>query len=195
MDMKSFNDIFIIGAPVLEKIIRITAVYFILVIGLRLSGKRELAQLNPFDFVVLLTLSNAVQNAIIGNDNSLTGGIISAAALLTLNYIVLRFIFGHRRIESLVDGKADVLIENGKILENIMKRELITVSELEMAAHKQGFSSIDDIERAILDPDGVISFTAKEPPKEKLRHDELVSILANIQAELAELKRVHGTNP
>src|SRR3954470_14477526 len=81
------------GAPVLEKIIRPVIVYFALVIGLRVFGKRELAQINPFDLVVLLSLSNTVQNAIIGNDNSVSGGLIGALSLLTINYLVVRFLF------------------------------------------------------------------------------------------------------
>src|SRR5712675_1483559 len=87
------------GAPVWEKILRAIVVYVFLIVGLRLSGKRELAQLNPFDLVVLLTLSNTVQNAIIGDDNSLLGGLIGATALLVLNYLVVRFMFFHPKVE------------------------------------------------------------------------------------------------
>src|SRR6187401_3350952 len=87
------------GAPVWEKILRAVVVYAFLIIGLRLAGKRELAQLNPFDLVVLLTLSNTVQNAIIGNDNSLLGGVIGATTLLVMNYLVVRFLFRHQRFD------------------------------------------------------------------------------------------------
>lgn len=188
MDAKSISDMFQLSAPVLEKIIRPVIVYIFLVIGLRLSGKRELAQLNPFDFVVLLTLSNTVQNAIIGNDNTLTGGLIGAATLLIMNYLVVRFLFSHSKIDELVEGKSDVLIENGEIKNENLKRELITQSELEAAAHKQGFDSLNDIDRAIIDPDGVISFMPKEPPKDVLRHDELIERLRNIENELKKIK-------
>src|SRR6185295_6799940 len=88
-----FHDMFVLSVPVLEKVLRPCLVYFFLVIGLRLAGKRELAQINTFDLIVLLTLSNTVQNAIIGNDNSLSGGMIGAASLLVLNYVVVRFLF------------------------------------------------------------------------------------------------------
>src|SRR6201981_744360 len=121
---------FVVGLPLAEKILRPIVVYAFLVISLRLSGKRELAQLNPFDLVVLLTLSNTVQNAIIGNDNSVTGGIIGAASLLAVNYLVVRFLYDHRKIDQLVEGSPDVLIENGKIHEHKLKRELITKEEL-----------------------------------------------------------------
>src|SRR6202042_20040 len=91
-----WHDIFTLGAPVVEKILRPIAVYFFLVIALRVFGKRELAQLNPFDLGVLLSLSNTVQNAIIGNDNSLSGGLLGAFTLLGINYLVIRFLFRHR---------------------------------------------------------------------------------------------------
>src|SRR6476660_1953847 len=112
---------------ILEKIVRPILVYVFLIVGLRLSGKRELAQLNPFDLVVLLTLSNTVQNAIIGDDNTVTGGIIGAVALLTINYAVVRFLYDHRKLDQLVEGKADVLIEDGRIHLGRLKKELITL--------------------------------------------------------------------
>jgi uncharacterized membrane protein YcaP (DUF421 family) len=87
MQMPLFHDMFTLGLPVAEKILRPILVYGFLIVGLRLAGKRELAQLNPLDLVVLLTLSNTVQNAIIGDDNSVTGGIIGAATLLIVNYM------------------------------------------------------------------------------------------------------------
>ena len=94
-----WNDMFVIALPVLEKILRPVLVYLALVVLLRIFGKRELAQLNPFDLVVLLSLSNTVQNAIIGNDNSVTGGLIGALTLLATNYLVVRFLFRHRRLD------------------------------------------------------------------------------------------------
>src|SRR5437773_4166721 len=108
MNSKVLHDMFFLGLPIAEKIIRPVVVYAFLIIGLRLSGKRELAQLNPFDLVVLLTLSNTVQNAIIGEDNSVTGGIIGAVSLLTTNYLVVRFLYDHRRLDEAVEGSPDV---------------------------------------------------------------------------------------
>src|SRR6195256_3541651 len=93
-----WNDMFVLGLPVLEKILRPIVIYAFLVISLRLSGKRELVQLNPFDLVVLLTLSNTVQNAIIGEDNSVLGGLIGATSLLVTNYLVVRFLYDHPKI-------------------------------------------------------------------------------------------------
>src|SRR5215813_3677171 len=125
---------FALVLPIAEKIIRPIIVYIFLIVGLRLSGKRELAQLNPFDLVVLLTLSNTVQNAIIGDDNTVTGGIIGATSLLVVNYLVVRFLYNHRSLDRLIEGKADVLIEDGKVRTQHLKRELITMAQLEAAA-------------------------------------------------------------
>src|ERR1700726_945233 len=110
-----WKDMFVLGLPILEKILRPVFVYAFLIIGLRLSGKRELVQLNPFDLVVLLTLSNTVQNAIIGDDNSVTGGVVGATSLLVVNYLVVRFLYNHKKLDQLVEGKADVLIDKGKV--------------------------------------------------------------------------------
>src|SRR5258706_12957855 len=140
MHTKFLTDMFVLGLPIAEKILRPIVVYVFLVVGLRLAGKRELAQLNPFDLVVLLTLSNTVQNAIIGEDNSVTGGLIGAATLLVLNYVVIRFLYGHERLDRLVEGDCDILIEDGVVRHDQLRKELITMTELEAAAHKQGFA-------------------------------------------------------
>src|ERR1700674_2357059 len=136
--------IFTLGAPVVEKILRPVLVYFFLVISLRVFGKRELAQLNPFDLVVLLSLSNTVQNAIIGNDNSLTGGLIGAFSLVFTNYLVVRFLFKHRRIDQILEGSPTVMIENGKLRRQALAKELLTESELLTICHRQGFADIDE---------------------------------------------------
>src|SRR5438445_7354272 len=161
MDAKIWSDLLQPDISIIEKVIRPVIVYLFLVIGLRLAGKRELAQLNPFDLVVLLTLSNTVQNAIIGNDNSVMGGLIGATTLLIVNYVVVRFLFKHEKLDRLVEGDPDVLIENGEIRHERLTKELITLAELETAAHRQGFSSLDDVDRAVLEPGGAISFIGK----------------------------------
>src|SRR2546422_1987131 len=151
MDGKLWYDMLHVGVPVLEKVLRPVLVYAFLVVGLRLAGKRELAQLNPFDLVVLLTLSNAVQNAIIGDDNSVTGGVIGATTLLLVNYLVVRFLYSHDRLEQIVEGAPEVLVKDGEIQTGNCQRELITASELAAAAHRQGLSSLDEVETAILE--------------------------------------------
>src|SRR5882672_3459411 len=158
MHIKFLSDMFVLGLPITEKILRPIVVYAFLVIGLRLAGKRELAQLNPFDLIVLLTLSNTVQNAIIGEDNSVTGGLIGAATLLLVNHIVVRYLYNHEKLDHMIEGDPDTLIENGQVRMDRLKKELLSVQELEVAAHKQGFASLDEIERAVLDPGGNIAF-------------------------------------
>src|SRR5579884_385841 len=137
-----WKDIFELMLPLTEKMLRPAVVYLFLVILLRIFGKRELAQLNPFDLVVLLSLSNTVQNAIIGNDNSLTGGLVGAFTLLGLNYLVVRFLFRHRRLDQLLEGEPTVLIDRGQILEKNLARELLSHSELITVLHRQGFYAI-----------------------------------------------------
>ena len=117
-------------------------VYVFLVLVLRVFGKRELAQLNPFDLVVLLSLSNTVQNAIIGNDNSLTGGLVGAFTLLAINYLVVRFLFRHRRLDQIFEGKPTVLVEHGHIVKDALAKELLTRAELMTVLHRQGFDGL-----------------------------------------------------
>jgi uncharacterized membrane protein YcaP (DUF421 family) len=185
---KIWMDMFLLGVPMLEKILRPIIVYVVLIVGLRLAGKRELAQLNPFDLVVLLTLSNTVQNAIIGDDTSVTGGVIGAATLLVVNYIVVRFVSRSNKVEELVAGGEDVLIEKGKIRAEALRKEVITTTELEIAAHKQGFGSLAEVERAVLEPGGSISFMGKKPEPVEERHQELLARLDQVTTELAALR-------
>ena len=183
-------NMFALGVPLAEKILRPIIVYVFLIVGLRLSGKRELAQLNPFDLIVLLTLSNTVQNAIIGNDNSVTGGLIGAASLLAVNYLVVRFLYDHRKIDQIVEGSPDVLIENGKLHEHKLKKELITQQELAAAARKQGFDSLSEVQQCVLEPGGTLSFTARKPAAEDIRHQELLKKFDALSEELARLRKL-----
>jgi len=185
-----WNHMFVLGLPLLEKILRPVIVYIFLIIGLRLSGKRELAQLNPFDLIVLLTLSNTVQNAIIGDDNTVIGGLIGATSLLAINYLVVRFLYDHRKIDQLVEGSPDVLIEDGKVYEHKLKKELITKEELAAAARRQGFDSLSDVRQCVLEPGGTLSFTARKPDTEDIRHQELLRKFDLLAEELARLRRL-----
>jgi uncharacterized membrane protein YcaP (DUF421 family) len=155
---------------------------------LRLSGKRELVQLNPFDLVVLLTLSNTVQNAIIGEDNTVTGGLLGASSLLAINYLVVRFLYDHRKLDQLVEGQADVLMEGGKVRTEHLKRELITMPQLEAAARKQGFGSLAEVDQCILEPGGTLSFIGKKPDVDDTRHRELLSNFEKLREEIAILR-------
>src|SRR5246127_5441235 len=183
-----WKDMFVLSLPILEKVLRPIVVYAFLVVSLRLSGKRELVQLNPFDLVVLLTLSNTVQNAIIGDDNSVSGGILGATSLLAVNYLVVRFLYKHKALDQLVEGRADILIEGGKLRPEHLKKELISVAQLEAAARKEGFAALDEGDQCILEPGGTLSFIGKKPDADVVRHKELLDRIDRLKEELALLR-------
>jgi uncharacterized membrane protein YcaP (DUF421 family) len=183
------SDMFMPALPVAEKILRPIVVYLFLVVLLRVFGKRELAQLNPFDLVVLLSLSNTVQNAIIGNDNSVTGGLIGAFSLLAVNYVVVRFLFRHRRLDQIMEGTPTVLIEHGKVRRQSLAKELLTEPELLTVLHRQGFSGLEEVERCVLEPGGSFSVKGKQPPPEERRYAELLARLDQISLQVQALGR------
>jgi uncharacterized membrane protein YcaP (DUF421 family) len=188
-----WHDIFTVGAPVLEKVIRPILVYVALVALLRAFGKRELAQLNPFDLVVLLSLSNTVQNAIIGNDNSLSGGLIGALALLAVNYLVVRFIFRHRRLDQWFEGQPTVLVENGCVVTKGLAKELLTLPELVTVLHRQGFDNLNDVEHCVLEPGGTFYVQRKSPPMDEVQHAEVMKRLGELEQKLELLlQKVSG---
>jgi uncharacterized membrane protein YcaP (DUF421 family) len=182
-----WHDLLVPGVPLIEKIVRPILVYAFLVIGLRLAGKRELAQLNPFDLVVLLTLSNTVQNAIIGDDNSVLGGAIGATTLLVVNYIVVLLAYRNRKLGVLIEGGPDVLIQRGRLNEERLKAETITVEELEAAARKQGFPSLKEVDQAILYPGGTFCFIGKVPTADAVHHHQIMRELHALKQDLAKL--------
>jgi len=189
---KMWKEIFAIGVPLAEKVLRPALVYVFLVVVLRVFGKRELAQLNPFDLVVLLSLSNTVQNAIIGNDNSLTGGLVGAFSLLAINYLVVRFLFRHRRLDQVFEGKPTVLVENGCIIKNALAKELLTRSELMTVLHRQGFDSLSEVERCTLEPGGTFYIQRKLPAQDEIARVEMMRELGEIRARLDRLLAGHG---
>jgi len=148
------------GTPtilLLEKIIRPAAVYLLLVAALRAFGKRILAQLNPFDLVVLLTLSNTVQNAIIGNDTSLAGGVIGAATLIGVNAALVRFYYrGPGVAQRLIEERDLYLIRDYRVQEDALRHLHINVGELTARAHERGFDDLHEVETAVLYPNGTI---------------------------------------
>lgn len=180
-----WTDLFVPGVPIIEKVLRTLTVYVVLVALVRLAGKRELAQLNPFDLIVLLTLSNTVQNAIIGNDNSLVGGIVSAVTLIGTNWFVVRLMYRHEKLDRVIEGDPVTLVENGQVLRDCLDRELITVAELESAAHHQGYASLTDVGRAVLEPGGTLTFIARNQPMPAATHEEILARLDEIKRALA----------
>jgi uncharacterized membrane protein YcaP (DUF421 family) len=181
------NEMFTLPIPVLEKIVRPVVVYIALVLLLRVFGKRELAQLNPFDLVVLLSLSNTVQNAIIGNDNSLTGGLIGAFSLLATNYLVVRFLFKHRRIDQILEGSPTILIENGKACREGLAKELLSESELLTVCHRQGFGDIDEVKTCVLEPGGTFYIKGNEPSGEDMFRKDVLERLDKLSSKLDRL--------
>lgn len=188
------------GIPIGEKLVRTIIVYAFLLFGLRLAGKRELSQLNPFDLVVLLLLSNTVQNAIIGDDNSLAGGVIGAAMLLLINAVVVRLLYHYGHLDR-IEGKPDTLIHNGRLLRHHLERELITVAELEAAARRQGIESLAHVTECRLETGGALTFLQKHPTDDEMQHHETIGLLGQLDArqramaeQLASIERkIAGT--
>src|ERR1700685_30085 len=165
-----FNDMFQLPLPILEKLLRPAIVYLALVVLLRIFGKRELAQLNPFDLVVLLSLSNTVQNAIIGDDNSVTGGIVGAFSLLAINWLVVRVLFRSPRLTRILEGRAAILVRNGQIDLKALARESLRREELVSVIHKQGFEHVHQVRRCELEPNGSFYVEPFEPSIDDNRH-------------------------
>ena len=152
-----------IGSSWQERAVRAVAVYVFLLLAIRIFGRRELGQLTAFDIIVLLTLSNILQNSMIGNDNSVTGGMIGAGVLLSAN-LILAFVVSRRpSVERVVEGEPRILIHDGKVQENAIRREMLTEQDLLSAVHREGIESIEDVHLAISEPNGMISVIPKKP--------------------------------
>jgi uncharacterized membrane protein YcaP (DUF421 family) len=183
-----FDHMFLMPLPILEKLLRPVIVYLVLVLLLRLFGKRELAQLNPFDLVVLLSLSNTVQNAIIGDDNSVTGGLIGAFSLLAINWLVVRVLFRSRRLTRVIEGRATVLVRDGQIDKKALERESLSREELLSVIHRQGFEDFDQVRRCELEPNGTFYVEAFDPSAADKRHAELLERIDALSREVAALR-------
>lgn len=155
-----------IAVPWWELIVRCIVVYVFLIGLLRISGKRQVGQLAPFDLVLLLVLSNAVQNSMNGGDNSLVGGLISAATLIAVNYGVGYVTFRSKTLEAIVEGRPQVLIHNGRVFEDVMKRAQLTHHELNAALRDAGCACAAEAHMAILENNGAISVVPR-PAKEE----------------------------
>ena len=171
------NDMFTLSVPFAEEIIRPILVYIFLAVALRLAGKRELAQVNSFDLVVLLTISNLLQNAGIGPDTSVLGGWVSAASLLITNYLVVRFLFRHPAVGRVLEGTTSVLVQDGKILYDNLRKELMTRDDLIAAIHAQGVEDIDEVQRCEIEPNGTIAVFQKHPTERERMEEEERQVL------------------
>jgi uncharacterized membrane protein YcaP (DUF421 family) len=173
------HDLVHLGLPWWDKAIRTLVVYLVILALLRIAGKRTLAQLNAFDLVVLLLLSNVVQNAIIGNETSLPGGLLGAAILLSANYVLVRLTFRHRWLNRLLQGTATTLYEDGDVEERRLRHELMTREELVAALRRQGME-LSDVERVSLEPEG--TFNASPKPKPGI--EDVLAALDRIERKL-----------
>ena len=183
-----FDHMFQLPRPILEKLARPVLVYLVLVLLLRIFGKRELAQLNPFDLVVLLSLSNVVQNAIIGEDNSVTGGVIGAFGLLAINWLVVRVLFRSKKLTRAIEGRATLLIHNGQVDRKALERESLTLAELVEVIHKQGFEDTHQVHRCELEPNGTFYVEGFDPSAADKHHVELMARLDALSREVAALR-------
>ena len=146
------------GAHVLlEVTLRTTVVYIVVLAGVRLSGKREVGQMTPFDLTLLLLISNAVQNAMTGPDTSLLGGVVAAATLLVLNYFVAEVSGGNRRFRKFVQGQPSLLVHDGQVIASHMAKEHVSMDELHRALREHGIAATKDVALAVLEVDGSIS--------------------------------------
>jgi uncharacterized membrane protein YcaP (DUF421 family) len=174
--------------PFLEKVLRPIAVYLCLVIFLRVFGKRELAQLNPFDLVVLLSLSNTVQNAIIGNDNSVTGGLLGAFALLATNWLLMRVLYKAPKVTAAIEGSKTILIKDGVVDDAEMKRETLTHDDLISVLNKNGFNHPEDVKLCVLEPNGTFYVEGMTPDAETIHSEALMDAVMKLTGEVRQLR-------
>ena len=186
--MTILKDLFVPELPLIEKIIRPIIVYFFLLVLIRFGGKRELGSMTAFDIIVLLVLGNAVQNAIIGEDYSLMGGLIDAVVLMICNYIMVRLSYRFNKIQRLVEGTPTLLVRNGKAIARHLAKEAITEDELRSKLCQKGFEDIDDVRLAILETDGTITVERYPNSFEDNRHRELSDRLNKIETLLSQSK-------
>ena len=178
-----WHSMFAVQIPILEKILRTVLVYATILILFRLAGKRDLATLNMFDFVVLFLLSNVVQNAIIGNDTSLVGGIIGAATLVTVNAALNRWMAVSDRAASILRGKPTTLIEDGRFLPGAARRLSLRGSDVERAIRVQNGDDISEIATGLMEPNGQLVLTLKKEEQSASKSD-----IAGLRAQLKAIE-------
>lgn len=166
-----WNDLMNLDISVLEKVIRTVAVYLALAILLRLAGKRDLAQVNSFDLVVMLLLSNVVQNAIIGPDNSLLGGLIGAAVLIAFNAGLVRLARSDERAARALEGSPTALARDGAWIEEALRHEGLRKADADAALRRQNANGVADVESVVLEPGGAIVATLRDGLQAATRED------------------------
>jgi uncharacterized membrane protein YcaP (DUF421 family) len=142
---------------VAEKILRSVAVYGFLLVAFRVAGKRQLGQMTAFDLIVLLIISNVLQNAAIGNDNSLGGGLLGATVIILLNLLIAWMTFRHKRLERIVEDSPTILVKHGHVLRANLAREFMSMAELRASLRKEGVATMSEVRYAILEEDGHVT--------------------------------------
>jgi uncharacterized membrane protein YcaP (DUF421 family) len=185
-----YHHMFQLPLPLAEKIIRPVIVYLCLVVFLRMFGKRELAQLNPFDLVVLLSLSNTVQNAIIGDDNSVTGGIVGAFALLAINWGLMWVLYrAPKKVTDTLQGEPSKLIQDGVVNLEELKKQALTHEDLVSVLNKNGFNDPRDVDLCVLEPNGTFYVKGKNPSNDDVERGALMDAIRMLSDEVKELRR------
>jgi uncharacterized membrane protein YcaP (DUF421 family) len=174
--------------PILEKILRPMIVYLALIGFLRMFGKRELAQLNPFDLVVLLSLSNTVQNSMIGDDNSVSGGILGAFSLLVINWLLTRVLFYVPKLNETLQGSSTTLITEGVVDYAALRSETLTEDELLSVLHKQGVDTFEEVRRCVLEPNGTFFVEVLKPSEEEEEVSEMLLAVRKLTDDVAMLR-------
>jgi uncharacterized membrane protein YcaP (DUF421 family) len=153
----------------IEIVVRTGIVYVVILVGIRLSGKREVGQMTPFDLALLLLISNAVQNAMTGPDTSVSGGIVAAATLLLLNALVTRLVWKNRKLRKTIEGSPTILVRHGRLIEKNLEKERVTADSLEQALREHGIATLTDVSIAVLEIDGSISVLKNDevPPSNR----------------------------
>jgi uncharacterized membrane protein YcaP (DUF421 family) len=184
-----WQSMFSLPVPVSEKILRAAIIYGFLVLALRVGGKRELAQLSSLDFILLMAVANAVQNGIIGNDNSITGGVIGAVTLFVINGVLMASVYASVKLRRTVFGKPTVLYRDNQEDRSGMVRALMTHEDLEVAVQRQGFNGLDEVDQVVLEPSGTVIATRNDPDELDRRIEHLRHQLDEI---LSEIRSLHG---
>jgi len=182
------HSMFFLQLPVLEKILRPMIVYLALVVFLRIFGKRELAQLNPFDLVVLLSLSNTVQNAMIGDDNSVSGGIIGALSLLVINWLLTRVLFHAPKLNDALEGDETVLVRHGAVDWAAAKKEALTDLELRSVLHRQGFDRFEEVEKLVLEPNGNFYAEGIKSMSDDAQRAAMLQAIESLTSEVRQMR-------
>ena len=176
-----------------EKVVRAVLIYVFLVVALRLVGKRELTQLNTLDFVVLLAVANAVQNGLIGDDNSVTGALAGATVLFVVDGALAYVLYRNTRLQRVVEGTPTVLIEDGQVLEDALRREELTRDDLLVELQSAGAATLDDVRTASLLPSGKVIVVPKEPSQSSVQYDDLRARIDHLTALVESLRPASGT--